>query len=389
MKLLLISTSYPPVLGGLQTVARQVAQHMHQRGHAVRVLTMRYPRRLPSQEVLDGVPITRWMMLRPNHGDLRRGRLDIFLAACLYYPLTLWRLERLFQTFQPHVVNFHFPTYLTHFVLWLRRRHTFRLVISLHGDDVLGYATRSAYEKHQFRQLMAQADAITACSANLLQLAIDLVPSIAARAAVHYNGVELARFADQTPFVHPRPYMFTFGRLVATKGFDLLLDAFARIAAASPDLDLLVAGDGELQQALRTQADQLGIHDRVYFLGRATPGQVVQLLNGAQFVVLPSRSEPFGITAVEAMAAGKAVLATRVGGFPEVLPVPPNQLVAPEPEALCQALADWLGRLDEVRQLGEQNRVHAQRFDLTGILRQYEATLLGTCNEAVANPVRA
>lgn len=88
-----------------------------------------------------------------------------------------------------------------------------------------------------------------------------------------------------------------------------------------------MAGDGELQQALRAQAAQLGVHDRVYFLGRATPEQVVQLLNGAQFVVLPSRSEPFGIAAVEAMAAGKAVLATRVGGFPEVLPVPPNQLV--------------------------------------------------------------
>lgn len=377
MNLLLISTSYLPVLGGLQTVTHQVAQHMHTRGHSVRVLTMRYPRHLPPHEVRDGVPIARWLMLRPNLPDLQRRRLDAWLAACLYYPLTLRRLARLMETFQPQIVNFHFPTHLTHFVLWLRRRYTFRLVVSLHGHDVLGDSTRTPYEQRQFRRLLAQADAVTACSADLLQRAVALAPSIAPHAAVHYNGVDLMRFADTTPFVYPRPYLFCFGRLVSTKGVDILLSAFAQVANMQPELNLLVAGDGEERQALEAYACALGIGDRVHFLGRATPQQIVQLLNGAQFVVLPSRSEPFGITAVEAMAAGKAVLATRVGGFPEVVPVPPNQLVAPEVEALRATLAEWLSNLEAVRRAGEQNRAHAQRFDLKNTLQQYEQTLLG------------
>lgn len=377
MNLLLLSTSYPPVLGGLQTVAHQVAQHMHSRGHAVRALTMRYPRSLPPHEVRDGIPITRWLMLRPNLPDLRRGRLDALLAACVYYPLTLRRLARLMQTFQPQTVNFHFPTHLTHFVLWLRRRYAFRLVVSLHGHDVLGDSARSAYEGRQFRQLLAQADAVTACSADLLAKATALAPSIAPRAAVHYNGVDLARFADRTPFPHPRPYLLFFGRLIATKGVDLLLEAFAQNAALQPELDLLLAGDGDLHQVLEAQSALLGIHNRVHFLGRAAPKQIVQLLNGCCFAVFPSRVEPFGIVAVEAMAAGKAVLATRVGGFPEVLPVPPNCLVEPTVDALASALTDWLSNLEAIQHEGEQNRAHAQRFSLAASMAHYEATLLG------------
>lgn len=376
MNLLLISTSYPPVLGGLQTVAQQVARHMHKRGHAVRVLTMRYPRHLPPHEVDDGLVINRWLMLRPNLPDLRRGRLDAFLAACVYYPLTLRRLARLMQTFQPTVINFHFPTHLTPFVLWLRRHYAFRLVVSLHGHDVLGDATRTPYEQAQLRTILQAADSITACSADLLQCAAALVPSIAPRAAVHYNGVDLARFADRTPFAHPRPYLLYLGRLEATKGVDLLLEAFAQATPQHPDLDLLLAGEGNQRGALTAQAAALGITDRVQFLGQVAPSQVAHLLNGAQFVVLPSRAETFGIAAVEAMMAGKAVLATKVGGFPEVLPVPPNRLVEPTVDALANALSDWLARLEEVQRAGEQNRAHAQRFSLAASMTRYEATLL-------------
>jgi glycosyltransferase involved in cell wall biosynthesis len=338
---------------------------------------MRYPRHLPPHAIHDGVPITRWLMLRPTLPDLRRGRLDALLAALFYYPLTLRRLARLMQTFQPQTVNFHFPTHLTHFVLWLRRHYTFRLVVSLHGHDVLGDSTRSAYERRQFRQLLAQADAVTACSADLLAKATALVPSMAPRAAVHYNGVDLARFADKTPFPHPRPYLLFFGRLIATKGVDLLIEAFAQAAQSVPDLDLLFAGDGVLRQTLILRAAALGVAERIHFLGQVSPQRVVSLLNSAQFVILPSRAEPFGIAAVEAMAAGKAVLATHVGGFPEVLPVPPNLLVEPTLDALTAALNNWLNHLDAVQRGGEQNRAHAQRFDLAHALRRYEATLLG------------
>lgn len=378
MNLLLITASYPPVLGGLQTVAHQVARHMHQRGHAVYVLTMRYPRYLAHREIRDGIPVERLFFIRPSLCDLRRKRLDIFLAACFYYPFTIRRLATIARTFQPQVVNLHFPTHPTPFVLHLRKRQHFRLVVSLHGHDVLGDRQRSDYEREQLRQVLRQADAITTCSEALLRAAIAVEPGIADRASVHYNGVDLSRFADSTIFPHPRPYLLFVGRLSYAKGVDLLLEAFAQVAAHHPDVDLLIAGDGEARAQLETLTTAHALSSRVHFLGRASPLQVVQLLNGCLFAVFPSRIELFGIVAVEAMAAGKAVLATQVGGFPEVLPVPPNALVPPCVEAIAAVLDDWLMRREEISLGGQQNRVHAQRFEQGAMLRQFEATLIGT-----------
>ena len=99
----------------------------------------------------------------------------------------------------------------------------------------------------------------------------------------------------------------------------MLLEAFAHAESVSRELDLIIAGEGEEQNALTERALQLGLGQRVHFLGRATPENVVRLLNGAAFVVVPSRSESFGIAALEAITAGKPVLATKTGGLAKFL----------------------------------------------------------------------
>src|SRR5438132_12990022 len=101
MRVLLLPQSYPPVLGGLQTVAQMLAQHLSHQGHSVRVVTNRYPRSLRNHEMSDGVPVSRWLLLTPTFGHLRRGRPELFLASLYYYPSTLFRLTLLMQTFRP------------------------------------------------------------------------------------------------------------------------------------------------------------------------------------------------------------------------------------------------------------------------------------------------
>jgi glycosyltransferase involved in cell wall biosynthesis len=133
------------------------------------------------------------------------------------------------------------------------------------------------------------------------------------------NGVDPERFTDKSFHFHPRPYVFAFGRLTHKKGFDMLLEAFARAETAVQETDLIIAGEGEEWNALGLQVQRLGLTGRVHFRGRATPEEVVRLLNGALFVVVPSRSEPFGIVALEALAAGKPLLATSTGGLAEFL----------------------------------------------------------------------
>lgn len=340
MRILLVSSTYRPILGGVQTVTHNLAQNLLKSGHEVQVVTNRYPRSLPAREIMDGISVRRFLFLSPQIDSLRRGRADLFLASFYFYPSSLWRLGNLMRRFRPDVVNVHFPDHQIRFVLTMRQTFEFRLVVSLHGDEIERSVTAPGLQS-----ILHAADAVTACSQHLLEQAIRLEPSIAAKAHVVHNGIDPRRFVDKNQHFHSRPYALAFGRLTHKKGFDLLLKAFAQAGVAEWDIDLIIAGKGEEQQALMQQAQQLGLERRVHFRGHANPEEVVRLLNGCRFVVVPSRCEPFGIVALEALAAGKPLLATKTGGlaefltgFGETVSSPPVLLVKPDAEDLAIGL---------------------------------------------------
>jgi glycogen(starch) synthase len=354
VRALIISASYAPVLGGLQTVVHQLARELGRGGHAVRVVTNRYPRSLPSHKVIDGVPVERWPFLNSSADALRDGRLDLALAGAYYRWASFVRLSRLVAEFKPDVVNVHFPESRLAGVLRVRGAHPFRLVVSLHGDEVERcFRNGSQRQTHSLRTFLRTADAVTACSKYLLDRATAVEPSIAGKSSVIHNGVDPARFEESTAHARPRPYVLALGRYTYKKGFDLLLDAFAALAAKFPDVDLILAGDGEEHQRLTRQCAALGLQRRVEFYGRATATEVIQLLNGCRVAVIPSREEPFGIVALEAVLAGRPTVATRVGGLPELVAAlgvgssdetPAVRWTDPEPRGLQRALADALAQ---------------------------------------------
>lgn len=318
MRILLLPQSYPPRLGGLEIVAETLATQLSRRGHAIRVVTNRYPRDLPAREVLEGIEVERMLFLPPRAKLLRRRRLDLWLASLIHGPATRWRLDRIVWQFRPHVVNVHFPDVMMVDVLRLRRRHSFRLVVSLHGNDVERFS-RDGVGSAELCALLREADAVTACSRRLLELAYRLEPCIAGKGTPIYNGIHPQRFLGATAYRHERPYILAVGRLTYTKGIDLLIEAFARIAPSETADDLLIAGEGEAREEVMGLARRLGVDERVRFLGGVTPEAAVQLLKGCRFAVVPSRSEGFGLVALECLAAGKPLLATRVGGMAEFL----------------------------------------------------------------------
>jgi glycogen synthase len=356
MKLLLISPSYAPVLGGLQTVTHQVAQALANKAHEVKVVTNRYPRSLPAEEVHDGVPVQRWPFFDSFGEALGRGRVDLALASGYYNPAATARLSRLLTSFRPDVVNLHFPEPRLGFVLKALRRSPVRLVVSLHGDDIERWFRGDASSSPQLdpvRELLRAADAVTACSRYLLTRALALEPSISSKAAVIHNAVESSRFLDRQAHRHPRPYVFAYGRFTYKKGFDLLLQSFASVGRRFPEVDLIVAGVGEQTEELVRLRAALRLEDRVVFYGRASPEEVVRLLNGCCLTVIPSREEPFGIVAVEALASGGPVVVTRVGGLPEVAAAAAASCVGeapaihwanPEPSDLERAMVEALSQ---------------------------------------------
>jgi len=145
------------------------------------------------------------------------------------------------------------------------------------------------------------------------------------------------------------------GRLRLRKGLEVLLEALRELGEAPP---LMVAGDGEHRQVLKARCRELGLRDRVVFLGQRSAAQVRGLLGRACALVVPSLYEGMPLVILEAMEAGRPVVASRVSGIPEVvLDGVTGWLVTPEdPTALCGALSALLEDPAEARRRGAEGR---------------------------------
>jgi glycosyltransferase involved in cell wall biosynthesis len=187
-------------------------------------------------------------------------------------------------------------------------------------------------------------------------------------------GVDLHRFAPgdrvaarERMGVPPGSrVVVTARRLVDRVGVDLLLDAWRSVVCAvdDPSLVLLIAGDGPRRRDLEQQAAALGIARSVRFLGRIDDDELPALYCAADLAVVPSRAlEGFGLVVLEALACGTPVIATQVGGLPEVLePLGEQLVVAPNAAAIGEALAAALGGHLEMPTAGAC-RAHAERYD--------------------------
>lgn len=390
-RILIVSNSYAPVVGGVQTVARNLAKQLIGRGHEVRVITNRYPVALPAKEIIDGVRVDRLLFLSPDFDYLRRRRPDLFAASLFYGPQSHAKLRKVMRDFRPDVVNVHFPDHQIRFILKLRREFAFRLVVSLHGHDVermdagpaaaAGGKRKSNSARAQLKSILRAANAITACSRHILEKATQIELSVSDKGHVIYNGVDPERFSNKASYSHPRPYVLAFGRLTHKKGFDLLLQAFAKAGSANSSVDLIVAGDGEERDQLKALVNELGLARRVHFFGEASPDQIVQLLNGSLFVAVPSRREPFGIVALETLAAGKTLLASRTGGLGEFLAdtcEPEVTLVEPTAQGLTDGLRKLLVSKRNDSSAAPRSNQLPEQYSWTNVAKRYESVLVGS-----------
>lgn len=374
MKIVLKTHSYFPVLGGVQSMTHQLARELLTRGLSVQVLTRREAG-LSQDDWLDGVPVKRYP-IHLGEGANADHLVTRFINRTRMTH-TFLRLAQHIRVMRPDIVHVHYPCGETLLLHLLRRLLSFRLVVTLHGNELgrPGHPASASF-LYLLRSLLRSADAVTACSECMLADVRELVPEISSRSRVIHNCVDMARFSDQSIYQHPRPYIFAAGRLASEKGFDLLLDAYAR--SIVKDADLLIAGVGEEAESLRTQTARLGIDRQVCWLGQQSATEIVALLRGCQFVVVPSRAEAFGLTALESMAAGKRVLSTRVGGLQQLVPEPPNRLVAPTVAAIAQGLESMWAKSSEATEAASRvNQDRARQFGVQEMVDQYLAIYAG------------
>jgi glycosyltransferase involved in cell wall biosynthesis len=193
----------------------------------------------------------------------------------------------------------------------------------------------------------------------------------ARRLRVIWNGIDLDRFAFRGP--QPAGPAVVVARLTAEKDVQNLLRAVPQVARVLPQFRVEIAGDGPCRAALERLGAELGVAERVRFLGEVR--DVPALLARARLFVLPSQTEGISLTILEAMASGLPVVATRVGGSPEVVEGGTGVLVPPrDPEALAHAIVRVAGNPDEALLMGRaaRRRVEAH-FDVRKMVEQYAA----------------
>ena len=165
------------------------------------------------------------------------------------------------------------------------------------------------------------------------------------------------------------PVVGTIARLDPIKGLDVALDALSSL----PDVHLVIAGEGPELPRLEAQTRRLGLLERVHFVGWADRAR--DLLAGFDVFILPSRSESFPLTVIEAMLAGRAVVATAVGSVAEaVVDGVTGMLVPPDnPRALGAAVASLLADRALRAEMGSAGRDRAlQLFDVAAMAHAYE-----------------
>src|SRR5262249_15014004 len=236
------------------------------------------------------------------------------------------------------------------------------LVLSLQGGESRDQFTS---RPRALRTALRRAAHVVACARSLATSARALAPQLASRLVVIPNGVDAEAFAAARARHHPRPYGAAVGRLVRQKGFDVLLEGFARIPARNAALDLLIAGDGPERAALLAARDRLGLAERVQLLGTLDRDGVAALYRGALFAVCPSRWEGLPVACLEAMASSRAVVASAVDGIPDaVLPGETGILIPSEDAgALARAMATLLPDATLRERLGGRGQAVArERF---------------------------
>jgi glycogen(starch) synthase len=377
MNIAIFASAFYPHVGGVEELCRQLAHAYQGAGHRCIVLTNRWPRSLPKFEEYEGIPVYRLAMRVPE-GSLK---------ARANYRLTHNSIRReMLVTLRRHeidVLHVQCVSSNGYYALLAKRELGLPLVVTTQGERTMDAGR--LYEKSPFanrvlRGLLNEADAISACSENTLN---DLEQwygsTFDGRSRVIYNGIRLADFDTPVTFEHRRPYILGIGRLVPQKGFDVLIRAYAMAGIESHDL--LIAGEGAERGTLEALAVEMGVDSRVRFVGRADRTQAVALFSGCEFFVLPSRMEPLGIVNLEAMAAGKAVIASRVGGVPEIVEDgETGLLVAAEDATELAGAIRRLGSDQGLRErLGVEGRRRAKTFDWDAIAEQY-LDLYFTCS---------
>ena len=273
----------------------------------------------------------------------------------------IWRLVRLIRSFQPQIVHTHTAKagFVGRVAAWLAGVPV--VVHTFHGHVLHGYfgPAKTALIRLLERGASRISDALVAVSDRVKRDLVTHGIAPAERIRVIPLGLDLAPLGRSLPrgalraevsVADAAPFVGLVGRLVPIKDVPTFLHAAARVAEHRPDIRFAVVGDGEERPRVEAAIERLGLRECVTLFGWKR--DMRDVLGDLDVVVNCSLNEGTPVALIEALAAGRPVVATRVGGTPDLLAGGAHGLLVPprDPDALAAAILEVLGRPDEARE---------------------------------------
>lgn len=347
--------------GGLEHVVLALSKQAMSEGHKVSVVCLERPGQLADRAESLGASV---------HCLGKRPGVRLSLVG---------KLRRLFEEISPDVVHTHQVGALFYAGPAARRAAGSPCV--LHTEHGKHYAAR--WRTRLLGRFAARyADAAVGVSRDIVNEMVGARVFQADKVSFLPNGVDTQRFmsverqeARENLGISKDAFVVgTVGRLSEVKRQDLLIRAFAQARRAIPNARLLIVGDGPERQSLERLCQSLGVSDAVHFAGYQAGCE--QHLSAMDVFALTSRSEGMPLSVIEAWSSGAAVVASRVGGLPEMIDDGRTGLLydfgkESEPARHLIALA---GNAEERKALGEAGRTEAiRRYDLCVMARAYQS----------------
>jgi glycosyltransferase involved in cell wall biosynthesis len=224
------------------------------------------------------------------------------------------RIKRIIKELNPALVHSH---YAAGFGLWGAYSGCHPFVISVWGTDIIDFPNRF-HKKYLLKKVLSSADYLTATSQFLGEKTIQLQPSIRDKLAIIPFGVKIPEF--KSAYLDKKQIKLIYIKVHAPRyGPDILVKAIYALIQQGMDISLTMAGSGEMTEDLKKMTEKLNMAARVSFVGFVDNRQIPSLLAEHDIMVMPSLEESFGVAALEAASVGLPVIASDIGGVPEVV----------------------------------------------------------------------
>ncbi len=342
MNIMLVTPWRPSLTGGISTVVARLTGEFQKKGHNITIFVAGQENRLRQIETLGAIPVYGMYLRSPVSSQ---HPLRAMLMCCMWFPITMMQLIWLARRKRLDAILIQYPLPAMFYFGILKHLFGGILFVTYQGNDAHDLSLWDLREQRLVRFLLEKADLVLGVSRTLLVKVESVLQGVhIRRSRLLPNGAPLDVIGTvetgEADTDLPPDYLLTAGHLIHRKGIDIVIAALQEAKRRGVILQLVVAGDGPERESLMRQSHEQGVSDQVRFLGNQSHRQVLGLMKSCLAFVLASRAEGMPLVIAEAMACGKAVIASNVDGVPEIVQNGTTGILVPEedPESLASGL---------------------------------------------------